>query len=216
MITSYPARRADVVEHAITAPGRARDAHSPAVEYQQVRDLDPVLARNETHQHLLDLCRVRLVGEDEPDGKTADMRVYDDTLAHAERITEHDVGGLAADAGQQNQLGHRPRYFAGMSFDYSRRHSKQALRLVAKKTGAPDHLLESLDLGTREIARTWKCAKELRRYHVDPLVGALRAENRRDEQLKRRLEVELGSCVGVLALETGENFQRVGFQLGAA
>ena len=63
--------------------------------------------------------------------------------------------------------------------------------------------------------RGWKNAEQLRGHHVDAFVGALRAQDGRDEQLKRRLEVELAMRVGVLALQPCENLERVCGELGA-
>ena len=57
--------------------------------------------------------------------------------------------------------------------------------------------------------RGWESAEQLRRYHVDAFVGALRAQYRCDEQLERCLEVELAVRVGILALQSLQNLERM-------
>src|SRR2546426_594309 len=54
------ARRAEVVDDAVLATGRAGDADAAAVPDQQVRKESPVLARHEPLQVALDLDRVFL------------------------------------------------------------------------------------------------------------------------------------------------------------
>jgi hypothetical protein len=94
------ARRADVIEHADFALGVSRLADTPAVKYEKVREERPILSWEQRHQVLLDLDRISLPREAEPVADSRDVGVDDDTFVFMERVVEHDVGGLAADAGE--------------------------------------------------------------------------------------------------------------------
>src|SRR5689334_10356661 len=84
-----------------------------------------------------------------------------------------------------------------MTVNERARHPDDALGLVAEEPGALDDLLDVLLLRARERFDRWIAREQDGRDHVDTLVGALRAQDRRDEQLKRRLEIELAVRVRV-------------------
>ena len=72
-----------------------------------------------------------------------------------------------------------------------------ALRLVPEEPGALDDLLDVLLLRARERLDGRIAREQHRRHHVHALVGALRAQDRGDEQLERRREIELAVRVGI-------------------
>src|SRR5688572_17851309 len=102
----------------------------------------PVISRDQLHQYLLDLYRICLVGNAEPNDQTPDVRVYNHSLVYAKRVAEDDVCRFAADARKTNKLGHGVGHFAAVNLDNSRRHSEQTLRFVTEEPGAANHLLE--------------------------------------------------------------------------
>ena len=122
--------------------GILRAAHAAAVPDQSVREDRPLLARQQLHQILLDLHRLGLAGQPEPLRQPRDVRIDHDALVLAERGAEHDVRGLARDAGQLDQLLHRRRDLAAVSLDERLRHADQRLRLHPKEAGRVDLLLE--------------------------------------------------------------------------
>ena len=130
---------------------------------------------------------------------------------HAERVAEDDVGGLAADAGQLRELLHRRRDLAAVLLARPRppcRRATSTWRGRNRWTGS-----------AARARRSWPCAapsafgialEQRRRDLVDPLVGALRRQDRRDEQLVRRREIQLGVGAGMLAFELLQDRPRVG------
>src|SRR5688572_28570325 len=107
-----------------------------------MRELRPLLARNDLHQVLLDLDRIRLAGETEAERHARDMGVDDDALAPAERVAKDHVRRFAADARELRQLLHRARDIAAMLVDEGARHADEALRLLAEEAGALNAILQ--------------------------------------------------------------------------
>src|SRR3546814_13354627 len=62
-------------------------------------------------------------------------------------------------------------------------HADEALGLVLVEAGGADDLLELRRLCDREVLRSRVAGEELRRDHVDALVGGLRRQDRGGEQL---------------------------------
>lgn len=137
------------------------------------------------------------------------MRIHNNAFASVERISKDDVGGFATYTGKLDKLCHRARHFTVMTLDESRRHAEQTFGFVSKEAGGPDHVLESRHFSACEIARSRKSLKEQRSYHVHTLVGALRAEDRCDEQLEGSLEIELGAGIRIFLLQSRQDFECV-------
>ena len=71
------------------------------------------------------------------------------------------------------------------------------VRLGAVEPGGLDDLFHLVAVGARVVRRGRVPREQGRRDQVDQLVGGLRGQDRRHEQLKRRAEVQLGVHVGV-------------------
>ena len=129
---------------------------------------------------------------------------------HAERVTEDDVGGLAADAGQLVERVHRRGHLAAVLLDRPRWPCRASDFDFARKKPV-DWICGSSSRGRRlrERTRVGIALEERRRDLVHALVGALRREDRRDEQLVRRRVMQLGVGVGVLRLELLARMARV-------
>ena len=65
------------------------------------------------------------------------------------------------------------------------------------EAGRLDDLLQLLAVGARVVRGRGVAREQRRGHHVDPLVGGLRGQDRRDEQLERGLEVQLGVHVRI-------------------
>src|SRR5437868_10512138 len=91
---------ADVFEWALDAARLPRDADATSMPDQLMGEVDPLLARDDPHQVLLDLLRRVARGEFETTRKTIDVSVHYDAFGFFEPGTEDDVSGFAGDAGK--------------------------------------------------------------------------------------------------------------------
>lgn len=71
------------------------------------------------------------------------------------------------------------------------------LGLVAVKTCRMDEPLELGQLGSRQRRRIGEASKQFGRHAIDPLISALRREDRGNQQLQRRLKVQLAVGIGI-------------------
>src|SRR5688572_10757145 len=72
---NHERRRTQIPQRTLLAQGPTGDADLPAVEDEEVREQRPFLSRNELYQILLDLHRIGIPREAEPEGHTCDVRV---------------------------------------------------------------------------------------------------------------------------------------------
>ena len=134
------------------------------------------------------------------------MGVDDDAFVQAEGVAEDDVRGLPADARELHELGHRARHLAAVALDEGAAEALERLRLVAEEAGGLDERLELFASGICRVVRGGRAGREeRRRHHVDAHVGALRREDRRDQELERVAVVEGAMAAGVGGLETRED-----------
>src|SRR6185437_142501 len=82
------------------------------------------------------------------------------------------------------------RHAAAVPFGDRRRHTDEALGLVAEEARRLDDLFHVALFGGGERGGSGIPLEQHGRHHVDALVGALRAEDRRDEELEGGREVE--------------------------
>ena len=146
-------------------------------------------------------------------------RCHAGPVAHAEdvgvdgnrRLTEgnveHDVRGLAADAGQRLQRLARARDLAGMLLDQLLRQGHDVLRLGAKETDGLHQLPHALLAQCRHLLRGVGRRKQRGRGLVDPGVGRLRREHHRHQQGERIDVLELALGLGHGGLEPTERFR---------
>ncbi len=156
----------------------------------------PLGPRQEFGDHGLHLDRLLERRPTEPAHQAAEVRVHRQPR-HTEGVAEHDVRRLAAEARQGEELGKASRNLATVPLHQGGTEPDQAARLVAEEAGRTDHRLEPGPVGTGIIRRRRVAAEQRRRDLVDPLVGALRRQDRRDRQLERRPEVQLAMRVRV-------------------
>src|SRR4051812_12002190 len=172
---------------------------------QQMREQRPLLAWKQGHQVLLDLDRIGVARERQALAHACDVRIDDDSLVALERVAEDDIRRLASHAGKLDELLHLGWYDAAVMLGDRGRHADETLRFVAKESGALDHLLELLGLRRRKSFGRCITTKERGGDHVHALVGALRAEDRRDEELERCLEVERAVRVRIASSQARED-----------
>ena len=101
------------------------------------------------------------------------MGIHDNAFVDVKGVAEYDVGRLAADAGECNQLRHRLRHFAYVVFDEGAAGILNALGLIAKQTNPPDVILQFLQRHVCVVGGLVIFFEELGRDDVDLLIRAL-------------------------------------------
>jgi len=181
-------------------------ADGPTVKDEEVGDEGPFVPGNESAELLLDLVLFFTLRQSEPVGHPGDVSVHRDSLTEAEDISQHDVGRLAPDARQADELLHRSRHLTSVLLDQHLAAADDAFGLVSVEAGGADRLLQLGRIGVREIVRGAVLLEQVFRDLIDALVGALRGQDGGDQELKWVLEVERHAGVGVGLLKDGEDF----------
>ena len=133
----------------------------------------------------LDLGHVLAWREAGAVGDAEDVRVDRDHRL-AEGGVEHDVGGLASDARQRLERLAVARHLAAVLAHQDLGERDDVLRLVVEKAERADVRNEAVDAEPRDRGRRVRLREELRGGLVHALVGRLRGEHDRDQQLERR------------------------------
>ena len=190
--------RADLVA---LAQASARLAHSSTVEDEQMRKDAPVRARKERHEVEFDALWSCGAAQAKAVGEAFNMGVDHHAFVEAEAVSEHDIRGFSGDSAQLHQLVHRLRNFTSEAHFEQLRAFKQRARLAAKQANRADQRLDGEGGGERVILHAGKCAKESggRAIHRD--IGALRREDRREEELVRDGPVEFAMRIWVARLQ---------------
>ena len=129
---------------------------------------------------------------------------------YAERMAQHDVRGLASDAGQLHERSHVRGHFALVTLDERASCAHNRARFAAEKSRGDDHRLDGFGFDRGQRARIRIFLEERRRDDVDARIGGLRGKDRRDQQLERRTVMELGVGIRVLLLEPIEDGDGLG------
>ena len=105
------------------------------MQNQFVAEINPMILGHKLHQLVLNLHRIVLLGQAEPQTQSPDMCIDHDTAGDAKAGAEDDVGRLAADAGEFDEGVEIARDLAAVVRDDSRAGGFDVLGFVAKKTG---------------------------------------------------------------------------------
>ena len=155
--------------------------------------------RHRRHEVLLDLHRVLLAREPQAAAQPRHVGIDHDSRGKTEGGAEDDVGRLAPHAGKVDQLLELIRHPAFVLLDQYAAGGLDVFGLVAEEAGALHGLFQFGQRGGGEMGRIGVLAKQRRRDHVHPLVGALGREDRRHQQFQRRPEVQRALGLRVLA-----------------
>src|SRR5581483_8493714 len=90
----------------LCTPGGARDAEFASMPEQLVREDGPLLAREDRHQVQFNLLRIFLLRKLQATRQALNVRVHHNSIIPLEPRAEHDVGGLARDPRQSEQVLH--------------------------------------------------------------------------------------------------------------
>lgn len=208
--SSDPTRGADVVQGADLALGNPRDTDPPAMENEQMRQHRPILSWKDLHQLLLGFDRICLGRKSQPQADTTDMGIHNYALVCIEGISENHVCGFSSHTREPNELVHCARNFTAMRLDDAPGHADETLRLVVEKPCRFYELGEFLRICISQCASRRVFREHSGRDHVHALVRALRAQDRCDEKLERRPEIQLAMRVGVRLAQPLVDFLRIG------
>jgi hypothetical protein len=178
------------------------------VEDQRIGRLRPLRRRRRGAELLLDDFRIVAARDADPVRDAQHVAIHGQSR-NAKGVAQNDVGRLAADAGKRGELRHRLRDVPMMPFADRCRHAGERFGLGAEEAGRLNLRLELGGGRPVQRRRVWIALEQRRRDLVHALVGALRGENRRDQELVRRGEVKLGIRAGMLALELLHDGTRV-------
>src|SRR5216683_2332965 len=195
-VDSYSHLRTIRHERAALALRTPRKAYTTPVQYEAHRKRRPIGRRQYPLKVALDLFGIGVARQAEPQRQPPYMRIDHET-GLAEDMPKQDIGGLTPDARKRHQLFHRSRHLTGETFEDLARRTLQRFRLVPEEAGRDDKPFDSFRWRRRLRCNIGNFSKERRRTAVDTLVGALRRENRRDQALPRRLEVEADARFGI-------------------
>ena len=121
-------------------------------QIDMVRQHGPVAPREQARDLGLDLVRVGLLGPAEPAHEPPEVRVDGDPR-DAERVAQHDVGRLATDPGQRDEVGEAAGHLAVVPLDQRLAQPDDRGRLGAEEAGRADEVLELLAVGARRRRR---------------------------------------------------------------
>ena len=124
----------------------------------------------------------------------------------------HDVAGLAPHAGQPDEVVELARHLAPEFLLELAGHAQQAARLRVEEARGADEAFELVGIGACEIGRRRVAREQLRRDLVDRLVGGLRREDGRDEELERPFVHERALRVGILGRQPRDHLGCTGLR----
>ena len=172
---------------------------------QQVREIDPIFSRHNFHKRALDRLRRGGARETHAAGKPRDVSINNNTFSNAEGRAENDIGGLAPNAIELKQFSHCTRDAPAVFLSDRSTTIADGARLVPKKTGGADHLLEFAGCTGRKIGRGTVAGEQGRSNLVDPFVGALGAEDCSYQKLKRVVMMQRTAEIGIRSAETSKD-----------
>ena len=156
----------------------------------------PVLRRELRVQVQLDLDRVGLPGQSPSPHQALQVGVDGDPR-HVERVAEHDIRGLAAEAGQGDQLRHGPWQLPVEPLQERLAQVDQGAGLVPVEARRLDQLLQLRPGCGRVVGGGSEAGEDGRGGQVDPDVRALCGQDGGHGQFQRRAEVEFAVRVRI-------------------
>ena len=181
---------------------------------EPVAEEAPRIPWNEGEEVGLDFSGIRLGGEAEALGEAADMGVDDDALLEAECVSEHDVGGFAADARKGGEFLHTVRNASPVAFEEGGGAGLEAAGLGPEEPGGFDEGLKFRGGDGGVVCGGFAAFEKAFGDQIDALVSALGGEDGGDQELQGVGVLEFAVGVRVGAAEDGEDLPD-GFRGGA-
>ena len=187
-----------------TPPGHpTRAARGPAgvtdtttMPDQPTGSRGPLLPGQQRGDVTLDLFRVGLRSPAEPPRQPGDVGIYHDPRL-AEGLAEDHVGRLAAHSRQGHELLQRVRNLPAETIAQRLTQADQSLRLGVVVPRRLNHLLEFGFVCRGVVAGGAVPGEQHWGHLVDPPVRGPGGQDRRDQQLERRGEIQLDTRIGV-------------------
>jgi hypothetical protein len=154
------------------------------VQNQQVGKNGPTLSRYDSHKILLDLDRIRILGQAQPPGYPTHVRVHDNPFLQAEGVSQHDIGCFSSHPGEPRQGLHGFRDFPVMFLYQNPTTGLDGSCFVPKKSSRSDPVLEVFQAGIGKVARFRVAAEQPGRHLVHTFVGALSRQDGRYEKFE--------------------------------
>ncbi len=175
-------------------------AHIAAVFNGSVAEVCPVLVRNALHEVLLDLVLLGALCQAQALRHATHMGVDGDPR-RVEAVAEHHIRRFASHTRQLHELFHRCGDLAAVVLHERLGHALEGTRLVAVETRRSDGLLDFFERRLGQRAGIGEFTKESRRHLIDPLIGALRAQDCGHEEFVWRGEVQAAASMGIGACQ---------------
>ncbi len=189
--------RAQVVQDARGALRSAGGAGVAAVQHHCRAESDPLVLWHRGHQVLFDLVRVVVVGQAQPLTDAGHVCIDDDATGDLVGVGQHHVRRLAGHRRQGQQVVHVARHLAAVAIHQRPAGVLDRLGLVTVVAGWPHHLFQLPQVRVGEGGRVGVLREQRRRHAVDALVGTLRRQDGRHQQLQGVLPVQLVARVRV-------------------
>ena len=154
----------------------------------------------------LDLLGGLALGEAGAVADAQDMRVHREGLL-PEPAIEHDIGGLAAHAGQADEILARVGHLAAIFVDQQLAERDHVLGLGIEQADGLDVLLQPVFAQGEHRLRRLDCAEQRAGRLVDADIGCLRGERDRHHQLVGIAIFQLGLGRGIVLGEPAEKFE---------
>ncbi len=193
--------RTDRLERTVIALRTECAARLSAEQDETMAQVDPMRLGHALHKVLFDRNGFPIRGQAQAECQAFDVGIHNHSRRLSERHPEHDVSRLSAHAGQRRQRIEIGRDIAAMLFDKLRCHRNQVLGLGTEEPGRVDQRLELGLVGGGQCAGVGITCEQRGGHHIDPDVGALRGEDRRDDQLERIAMPERTLGPGIESLE---------------
>ena len=196
---------AEMLEVAVDAFGFAGDADASAVPDELVGEDDPFVLWDHGHQVMLDFFGVLVSRQIQALRKPHDMRVNHDAAGDSEGGAEDDVAGFARNAGEGKDFVHGARDFAAEFLQDAFAGANDRFCFIAEESRGTNFIFQFGGAGVGEIFWRFVFFVKFLGHLIHAHVGALRRENRGNEQLESVFVFQLAGGGGIGFVKLGED-----------
>lgn len=157
----------------------------------------PIVLRNQFHERLFDFLGSNLLRQTEPLRKSRHMRIDNNADVYFESVAQNYIRGFAPNAIQLRQLFHGAGHLSAMTLDEFLAASLDIPGFIAEESESLDASLKVKQVGICEIRSAAKFFEQVHRHDVDLFVGALRRQDRGDEQFERVGIIQFTVRIGI-------------------
>lgn len=162
-----------------------------------VGKLDPPLFWNDLHEVLLDFLGIFVARQVQAVGNADDVSIHDNAAGDSKSSSEDDIGGFSRSAGKREHFFHGLRHSPAKLFHDGFARTHNGFGFVAEESSRANLLLEVARIRICEGFRRWIFLIERFRHLVYAHIGALRGEDRGNQQLKRVFVLQLAGRGGI-------------------